>query len=153
MADPKETLPLAVEIADLIADAGEKHELLDIKREAKRLVHEHPEAELPVNVVAEVLEEEAEAASAEVALSGSPADQQTRRVSMNQAPSEKLTVRSGDDSKWWISSAGPPDGPYVDEQSAIDAAIDRAKALAEAGHASTVVIQRGAEWAEVWPTR
>ena len=53
MADPKETLPLAVEIADLIADAGEKHESLDIKREAKRLVHEHPEAELPVNVVAE----------------------------------------------------------------------------------------------------
>ena len=42
MADPKETLPLAVEIADLIADAGEKHESLDIKREAKRLVHEHP---------------------------------------------------------------------------------------------------------------
>ena len=34
-------------------------------------MHEHPEAELPVNVVAEVLEEEAEAASAEVALSGS----------------------------------------------------------------------------------
>ena len=72
---------------------------------------------------------------------------------MNQVPSDKLTVRSGDDSKWWISSAGPADGPYVDEQSAIDAAIDRAKSLAEAGHVSTVVIQRGAEWAEVWPTR
>ena len=71
MADPKETLPLAVEIADLAADAGEKHESLNIKREAKRLVHEHPEAELPVNVVAEVLEEEAEAASAEVAHAGS----------------------------------------------------------------------------------
>ena len=72
---------------------------------------------------------------------------------MNQVPSDKLTVRSGDDSKWWISSAGPPDGPYVDEQSAIDAAIERAKSLAEAGHVSTVVIQHGAEWAEVWPTK
>ena len=80
MADPKETLPLAVEIADLVADAGEKSKSLDIKPEAKRLVHEHPEAELPVNVVAEVLEEEAEAASAEVAHSGSPSDQQTLRV-------------------------------------------------------------------------
>jgi hypothetical protein len=153
LPDPKETLPLAVEIADLVADAGEKNELLDIKREAKRLVHEHPEAELPDKVVAEVLEEEAKAASDGVPHSGSPAGQRTRRVSMNQVPSEKLTVRSGDNSKWWISSAGPPDGPYVDEQSAIDAAIDRAKALAEAGHASTVVTQRGAEWAEIWPPR
>jgi hypothetical protein len=72
---------------------------------------------------------------------------------MNQLLSDKLTVRSGDDSKWWRSSAGPADGPYVDEQTAIDAAFDRAKSLAEAGHFSTVVIQRGAEWAEVWPTR
>ena len=66
MADPKETLPLAVEIADLVADAGEKHEALDIKREAKRLVREHPEAEVGVDEVAEVLKEERTAAIEEV---------------------------------------------------------------------------------------
>ena len=65
MADP-ETLPLAVEIADLVADAGETHEALDIKREAKRLVREHPEAEVGVDEVAEVLKEERTAAIEEV---------------------------------------------------------------------------------------
>ena len=68
-------------------------------------------------------------------------------------PNERVLKVYADDGKFWIGSAGPADGPYVDEQSAIDAAIDRAKVLAEAGHASTVVVQRGAELAEVWPPK
>ena len=143
---------LAVDLADLAAESAEGAEPLDANKEARRLVREHPKADVSVSEVAAVLEEEAEAAGAEVAQSDSQADRETRRISMNQVPSDKLTVRNGDDSKWWISTAGPADGPYVDEQSAIDAAIDRAKVLAEAGHVSTVVIQRGAEWAKVWPT-
>ena len=144
---------LAVDLADLAAESAEGTEPLDANKEASRLVREHPEADVSVAEVAAVLEEEAEAAGAEVALSDSPHAEKHGRVSMNQMTSDKLTVRSGDDSKWWISSAGPSDGPYVDEQVAIDAAIDRAKSLAEAGHVSTVVIQRGAEWVEVWPTK
>jgi hypothetical protein len=144
---------LAVDLADVAAESAEGTEPLDANKEASRLVREHPEADVSVAEVAAVLEEEAEAAGAEVAQPDSPADRETRRVSMNQVSGDKLTVRSGEDSKWWISSAGPADGPYVDEQSAIDAAIDRAKVLAEAGHVSTVVIQRGTEWTEVWPNR
>ena len=66
-------------------------------------------------------------------------------------PNETLKVYGDDGGKWWIGSLGPADGPYVDEQSAIDAAIDRAKVLSEAGHVPTVVTQRGPGLVEVWP--
>ena len=66
-------------------------------------------------------------------------------------PKETLEVYGDDDGKWWIGSLGPADGPYVDEQSAIDAAIDRAKVLGEAGHGSTVAARRGTELVEIWP--
>ena len=52
------TLALAVELADLAADYAESGEALDPRREAKRLVREHPEAETSVAVVTKVLEEE-----------------------------------------------------------------------------------------------
>ena len=144
---------LAVDLADLAAASAEGTEPLNTNTEARRLLREHPEAGVSVAEVASVLQEEADAAGALIAQSASSQTENMRSSSMNQVTSEKLTVRNGDNSKWWISSAGPADGPYVDEQSAIDAAIDRAKVLAETGHASTVGIQRGGEWAEVWPTK
>jgi hypothetical protein len=58
-----ETLALAVELGDLAAKSAEREESLDAKREAKRLVEEHPEAEISVEEVAEVLEEEQAAAA------------------------------------------------------------------------------------------
>jgi hypothetical protein len=69
---------------------------------------------------------------------------------MNQVPPDKLTVYRKDGG-WWIGSAGSPDGPYTDEQAAIDEAIDRAKELKAAGHPSTVQVQRGSGSAQVWP--
>ena len=60
------TLPLAVDLADLVAEAAAKDEPLNAKHEAKRLVREHPEADHDINEVAEVLGEEAEAAGAEL---------------------------------------------------------------------------------------
>jgi hypothetical protein len=70
---------------------------------------------------------------------------------MTQVPADTLTVH-GEGSEWWIESAGRPDGPYVDEQAAIDAAIDRAKGLVEVGHAATtVVVRRGEGSSRVWP--
>ena len=143
---------LAVDLAHLAAVSAEGTEPLNTDKEARRLCVSTPTLGLTFAEVA-ALQEEADAASALIAQPAASQTENTRSSSMNQVPSEKLTVRNGDDSKWWISSAGPADGPYVDEQSAIDAAIDRAKALAETGHASTVVIQRGSEWAEIWPTK
>ena len=126
-------LPLAVEIGDVAATSAESSEPLDAETEAKRLMHEHPEAEVSAAEVAGILEEEAEAAGA-------------------VPPSETLKISGDPDGGWWIGSLGPADGPYVDEQSAVDAAIDRAKTLAEAGHPTAVVVQRGnAAPAEVWP--
>ena len=61
-------------------------------------------------------------------------------------PKETLEVYGDEDGKWWIAPSGLADGPYVDEQSAIDAAIDRAKVLGEAGHGSTVAARRGTGW-------
>ena len=65
-------------------------------------------------------------------------------------PEETLEVYGDDDGKWWIGSLGRADGPYVDEQSAIDAAIDRAKVLGEAGHRSKVAARRGTGLVEIW---
>ena len=95
-------------------------------------MREHPEAEVSAAEVARIIEAEAKAAGA-------------------VPPGETLKVYGGDaDGRWWIGSLGPADGPYVDEQPAIDAAIDRAKTLAEGGHPATVVVQRGEDaWAEV----
>ena len=60
-----ESLALAIKLADLAAEAEERGEPVDVSREAKRLVREHPEAEFGVNEVAEVLEEEQAAALAD----------------------------------------------------------------------------------------
>ena len=57
------TLPLAIDLADLAARAAAKDEPLNAQHEAKRLVREHPEAEHGVEEVADVLDEEAEAAA------------------------------------------------------------------------------------------
>ena len=54
-----ETLALAMKLADLAEDAQQSDEHLDVRREAKRLVRDHPEAEMGVEDVAEALEEEA----------------------------------------------------------------------------------------------
>jgi hypothetical protein len=69
---------------------------------------------------------------------------------MNGVPADTLTVY-GENGQWWIGSAGSPDGPYTDEQAAIDEAIDRAKELKATGHPSTVLVQRGSGSAQVWP--
>ena len=60
------TLPLAIDLADLVAEAAAKDEPLNTKREAKRLVRGHPEADHGIDEMAEVLGEEAEAAGAEL---------------------------------------------------------------------------------------
>ena len=57
-----ETLAMAIKVADLASAASERQEALDVRREAKRLVKDHPEAELSVDDVAKALEEEAAAA-------------------------------------------------------------------------------------------
>ena len=57
---------LGIDLVHLIADAAELEDPVDAKKEAKRLVRAHPEAELSVAEVAETLEEEAEAAGVEV---------------------------------------------------------------------------------------
>ena len=61
-------------------------------------------------------------------------------------PKETLEVYGDVDGKWWIGSLGPTDGPYVDKKSAINAAIDRAKVLGEAGHNSTVAAVAEQVW-------
>ena len=63
---------LAVDLADVAAESAESTEPLDANKEASRLVREHPEADVSVAEVAAVLEEEAEAAGAEVAQSELP---------------------------------------------------------------------------------
>jgi hypothetical protein len=55
-------LQLAIDLADLAADAARSEEALDTRKEAKQLLREHPEADFTVKEVAETLEEEATAA-------------------------------------------------------------------------------------------
>jgi hypothetical protein len=53
------TLPLAIEIADLVITAKERRQSsLDVKYTAEQLVLSHPEAEVSPGDVADVLEEE-----------------------------------------------------------------------------------------------
>ena len=56
------SLQLAIDLADLAADAARSEEPLDTRKEAKQLLREHPEADFTVKEVAETLEEEATAA-------------------------------------------------------------------------------------------
>ena len=56
------SLQLAIDLADLAADAATSEEPLDTRKEAKQLLRQHPEADFTVKEVAETLEEEATAA-------------------------------------------------------------------------------------------
>jgi hypothetical protein len=55
---PMEKLALAVKIADLASKASGRQEAIDVRREAERLVKDHPEAEMSVDEVAKALDQE-----------------------------------------------------------------------------------------------
>ena len=55
-------LPVAVEIAELVTEASEHHTSLNVENEAARLVQEHPDADVTVPEVTDVLHEESAAA-------------------------------------------------------------------------------------------
>ena len=56
------SLRLAIALADVAAESTGRGEPLDARREAKRLLRNHPEADHTVEEVAEVLKEEVAAA-------------------------------------------------------------------------------------------
>jgi hypothetical protein len=53
-----EKLALAVKIAELASKASGRHEAIDVRREAERLVKDYPEAEMSVDEVATALDQE-----------------------------------------------------------------------------------------------
>ena len=56
------TLPLAVDIADTVANADRQDLAVDIEANVERLLHDHPEAETTREDIADTLCEQVEAA-------------------------------------------------------------------------------------------